>query len=101
MRTVQILTAAFAASIIPLVSSASDPVNPMFETKAARPPGLVQPGALVKGCSGWIKATPGMTCEELAGLLNIDMKQLLLQNPQIANGDCVHNFWADYYYCTG
>ncbi|KAI8952589.1 hypothetical protein F4801DRAFT_214078 [Xylaria longipes] len=105
MRTIQIVTAAFAASIIPL-ASAGDPVNNHVNNeltqydKVVPPPGPVQPGALVDKCGGWVQATPGMTCYSLTESLGVDDWWLKAHNPQL-KGDCSKNLWAGYYYCKG
>ncbi|KAI1178074.1 hypothetical protein F4777DRAFT_539321 [Nemania sp. FL0916] len=101
MRTTQLMTAVFAACTIPLASAASNPTNNMFAIEAVPPPGPVQPGALTKKCSGWVEATKGMTCDGTAKILGISIDAFKRLNPQIKNGDCEHNFWASYYYCTG
>ncbi|RYC65050.1 hypothetical protein CHU98_g1176 [Xylaria longipes] len=93
MRTIQIVTAAFAASIIPL-ASAGDPVNNHVNNeltqydKVVPPPGPVQPGALVDKCGGWVQATPGMTCYSLTESLGVDDWWLKAHNPQL-KGDCL------------
>ncbi|KAI0471209.1 hypothetical protein F4859DRAFT_522469 [Xylaria cf. heliscus] len=118
MRTIQIVRAALAASIVPL-ASAGDPVNNNVQNKPAGdpvnnhvpdeltqydkvvpPPGPVQPGALVDKCGAWVEALPGATCYSLAESLGVGDWWLELQNPQL-QGDCPKNLWAGYYYCKG
>lgn len=100
MRTVETLTAAFAASMIQF-ASAADMVNERdVGTQVVPPPGPVQNGALVDRCGGWALATPGMTCYALAQSLGVDLVTFTLLNPQLEK-DCVHNFWGGYYYCAG
>ncbi|KAI0446917.1 hypothetical protein F4803DRAFT_501670 [Xylaria telfairii] len=105
MRTVEIVIAGFAASIIPL-ASAGDPVNNHISNELIQyaevvpPPGPVQPGALVDRCGAWVEALPGTNCYSLAASLGIDVWWLQLQNPQL-HGDCSKNLWAGYYYCKG
>ncbi|KAI1749534.1 hypothetical protein F4782DRAFT_533334 [Xylaria castorea] len=105
MRTIEIVTAVFAASIIPL-AFAGDPVNNHVNNeliqhdKVAPPPGPVQPGALVDRCGSWVQAVPGTTCYGLAKSLGIDDWWLKTLNPQLKS-DCSKNLWAGYYYCKG
>ncbi|KAI1350955.1 hypothetical protein F5Y01DRAFT_325686 [Xylaria sp. FL0043] len=91
MRTIEILTAVFAASTIQLASADGGVVPP---------PGPVQDGAPVDRCGGWALAAPGTTCYDLAQSLNMDLITLQLLNPQLKH-DCVHNLWSGYYYCSG
>lgn len=95
MKTIQLLTAVFAASIIPLTSAAVIPV-----TQHVPPPGPVQAGAPVNRCSSWIQVGAGMTCDSIAHSANIDLTGFKLINPVLKKG-CNTNLWAGYYYCTG
>ncbi|KAI0402208.1 hypothetical protein F4802DRAFT_600270 [Xylaria palmicola] len=102
MRAVQILKAAFAASIFPLAAAAGDLVNVNVNgfSKHVPPPGPVQAGALVDKCGGWVEAVAGTTCYDLAQSIGIDVNRLKTLNPQLKGG-CSENLWAGYYYCKG
>ncbi|KAI3322596.1 hypothetical protein HD806DRAFT_500495 [Xylariaceae sp. AK1471] len=97
MRTIHILSAAFAASIVPF-TSASDPANSRSNTLFQPPPGPVQPGAPVDSCYEWLETDPGLTCLDVVKSLDITVDQLKEMNPQL-KGNCQKNFWSSYNYC--
>ncbi|KAI1821496.1 hypothetical protein F4861DRAFT_541906 [Xylaria intraflava] len=103
MRIIQILASTSAVVAVPLASAngpGSAPVNINYLFEVVPPPGLVQDGAIVDKCGAWILATPGMTCYEVSKRIGVDLAFFKVLNPQL-KGDCPHNFWAEYYYCTG
>ncbi|KAJ9150129.1 hypothetical protein NKR19_g5352 [Coniochaeta hoffmannii] len=78
---------------ISLTLTAADPFPSSSTSPEPRQPGWD------RNCREWSKAAPGDTCWALATRLNMSLQYFLDINPQL-HDDCVHNFWAGYWYCT-